>query len=113
MNWRRGLLRVWAVLSVFWVAAVGAAYFIDWRMTEDTPPPVRACVLADQSMWLNGVHIAKPPAGLAVGAPAPPCPIVQPPAAWGWVVVAIGVPLLNIGFGAGVVWAVQGFRRRG
>jgi hypothetical protein len=112
MNWRRGLLRVWAVVSAVWIAAVGAAYFIDLRMTEDVPPPVRACVLPDQSMWVNGVHIAKPPVGFVLQTTPSTCPSAQPPAPWGWIAIAVGLPLLNLGFGGGVVWAAQGFRRR-
>jgi hypothetical protein len=64
MNWPRGLLRVWAVLSGFWATAVAASYVLLVVMDE---PPVHLRLADVPVSWVCAIALFPPALALALG----------------------------------------------
>jgi hypothetical protein len=90
MNTRRGLLRLWLVLSILWLAAVSIHAY-----SEGYPPPPPGSILVPRPGDLGEVEVW----GRAVL-------IDEQLVAW-----AFGPPLAVLIIGAALAWVVAGFRR--
>jgi hypothetical protein len=90
MNWSRGLLRLWMVLSVLWLIIVGAAFIAQpepifhFSDRDITKVPDRELLAAAASVRSQQLTF------LAAG---------------------LGVPATTFVLGWGLLWAVRGFRR--
>ena len=115
MNWRRGLLRLWLVLSLGWIGSIGV---VAWETGLPLPSQdesldnaaLDACLEAKQ---IEGVQ--REPALLqCVRAITPPSPRMTFPAAvreYG--ALALLPPLVGLVLGFLGAWVVSGFARRG
>jgi hypothetical protein len=83
MNWQRGLLRLWLVLSVIWIIVVG------WSEN------VR-CAFGALSVWWGCHGYGRDPYAWE--------------SAWPTHVVVFGVPLAILVIGACLFWAMNGFK---
>jgi hypothetical protein len=107
MNWRRGLLRLWLVLSLCWIVAVGLyAWPYAW-------PPY--CRLLGQATTPNEQR--NPPGTFTPIDPNEPAP----PETWPCIAATINEfapyallpPLVTLVLGLLGVWVASGFARRG
>ncbi len=108
MNWRRGLLRTWLVISICWSGAVGGHgiykwYNDPWRVVSVEQTSHTEC---DN---LNGLF-AKAVCEEQMKAALPEAP----PASALWVVffLSVGPPAALLLLGAVLFWIGQGFRER-
>jgi hypothetical protein len=100
MNWRRGLLRTWLVISICWVGVVGGhgVYeWYSWQVVSETPA---SCdVPKDPFRKLD-----------------PDClesaPWLTPSLPWAVLRLSIGPPAALLLLGAALYWIGQGFRER-
>ena len=83
MNWQRGLLRLWLVLSVVWIVFVG---------------------------WATNVKCAFGPVSVSWGCHGYGRDPYAWESAWPILVEVFGIPLAVLVIGAGLVWAMRGFK---
>jgi len=83
MNWRRGLFRVWIVLSVAWVIVIGYADDLPCTFGVRLSAPWCAGYGRDPYVWQY---------------------------AWKVHLLAFGIPIAALVVGAGIGWALNGFR---
>jgi hypothetical protein len=116
-NWRRGLLRVWIVLSICWVGLVAELAREDFvemcTWTFDCLPP---------GAWLNGIRISTFPPGMAGGPstvrPVPDQPEQIPGLSFRlnhfakYALAAVAPPIGALLLWVVVAWIVAGFSRR-
>ena len=94
VNFRRGLLRIWAVLSAFWIAT-WAFYIWNSRLVFDADKTGRQIVAYHTDFgrgWkeLSNFSVSDYLSVLGTG---------------------IGLPIAILGIGAATGWAIAGFRR--
>ena len=102
MNWKRGLVRLWAVASVIWLLFWGTLlvmYALQVRGGSDRPPTqseIDTCMAKSPGQWCNDPFVVD-----TLRWPSPP-------------EIAIGLvpPIIAYAFGAALFWAFSGFRRR-
>jgi hypothetical protein len=115
MNWRRGLLRLWLVLSLGWIGSIGV---VAWETGLPLPSQdeawdgaaIHACLEAKQ---IEGVQ-RDTALMQCVRAITPPSPRMTFPAAvreYG--ALALLPPLVGLVLGFLGAWVVSGFARRG
>jgi hypothetical protein len=104
MNWRRGLFRLWLLLSVLWGAAVCAyvyeAWWINpWRVVSQTDidclspnPPGPWCNYRPKTFSFEQA---------AADLPRP---------LWVYVIAAVGLPAGSFAAALGIFWIMAGFR---
>ena len=105
MNWKGGLLRLWMVCSLLWVAVA--------------TPPLVSFFSEEQvlSAEEQGLQTAADEAECAADPSSAACfPTVHTRTVWRWppwwaLALEAAVPLLLLGIGATVYWVVAGFRR--
>ena len=110
MNWRRGLLRAWVLLSGLWILTIatlaGVASYNDWRIESVMGTPVPKTdrpdfVQSDQQDTLAkldeqyGIRLYKP----------------DHPTVAGYMLIALAPPAAILVLGLGVFWVIAGFRR--
>src|SRR4051794_3347728 len=101
MNWRRGLLRTWVVVSICWVGVVGGYgvynwYNDPWRVVSQKP--------ADCGETKPWTKYHKECLELA--------PWLKSPPLWDVLLHSIGPPSALLLFGVVLWWIGQGFRER-
>jgi hypothetical protein len=90
MNWRRGLLRLWIVFAAAWIVAVASCWVVLWY----------------NDPWrVVSVDYRPPPLSDALASPSSPPP-------WVFAAAAVAGPLVTLGSGVGLIWAIRGFRLR-
>jgi hypothetical protein len=109
MNWRRGLLRLWLVLSLFWIVFIG---IFAWQHEAWMSARTTACSEAKRAQGVNPfdcyehdekVRLSNIPVGLAdIAAVAKEN-----------VALVLIPPLVVLVFGLLGAWVVSGFARRG
>lgn len=111
MRWRRGLFRVWVLVSSIWIIGVAGAAIADWR---DHPAP--ACATkATGGPWCSYRSSTDPYAGIAtpvIPQPPPGYTLVGPGAAftpWPYLWLALGVPTATLAMGVAIFWVLAGF----
>ena len=89
MNWKRGLFRLWVVISLLWLlAATGIALEIAAEMRPDTSAKSEWDEL-DPPKYMKVWHF-------------PPWPVV---------IGVVAVPFLLLGLGSTAYWVARGFTR--
>lgn len=107
MNWNRGLFRVWLLVSVLWILAIGTVATNDWLAYRRQP------VMASPSFS----EFAKKPDQVATPLksfdPSKPYTIVghaqASPSYVFYISLVFGVPALLWAVGIGLLWAAKGF----
>ena len=114
MNWKRGLLRLWAVVAVLWV---GVAFY-----SNDTVQRVRDAYAVDFAPSWEGHNMPLTPEetkelaaleaefGFSPSAAAPLKPSIWPPI-FDFAKLAFIPPLLLLALGYIGLWVGRGFRR--
>jgi hypothetical protein len=103
MNWRRGLLRLWLVLSLCWIVLVGV--FV-WQADILRITRIEACDEAE-SEWLKRIECADRLHEAPVG-PADIAALGKKTA-----LLALLPPSIALMLGLLGVWVVSGFARKG
>jgi hypothetical protein len=112
MNWRRGLLRLWLVLSLFWIVAVG---LFAWHVDALEFARMEACAEAKRAQgadtFICGLseEVDEQIRLMSVG--------IADIATTTWIKELVAYvlipPLVVFGVGLLGVWVVSGFARRG
>ena len=107
MNWKRGLFRVWAVVSLLWLLLAGGfAVALFSTQEQQTRQPTFAeiarCELENPGPWCSDPWAEFPRVEYATKWRVPPWQV------WAGVVA---VPLLLLSFGATGYWVARGFIR--
>lgn len=100
MNWRRGLLRVWLVCSLYWVVLIGLLTCADW------PKPYQRGASLSELGACRAQHPNMPAECLAPHEWERDYTTVEIYAA-----SAVAVPLFFFVIGSVMIWAIHGFRR--
>ena len=98
MNWRRGLFRLWLVLSLCWIVLVGVHNWNDLSSREMT---------SDLTKWSNEA-LEKASRGEALSVSDYPPDWPRRLAAGGYI---IGPPFAALLLGYVLIWVGRGFRR--
>jgi hypothetical protein len=112
MNWRRGLLRAWVVVSICWVVVVGGLgvyywYNDPWRVISVKPLRTEC----QQQAKTPPLCDFDPDAYLA-GKPQPSAEAHLPASLWTTLLLSILPPVSLFFLGAALLWVGQGFRER-
>jgi hypothetical protein len=112
MNWRRGLLRLWLVLSLFWIAFVG---IFAWENDTFKFAQMAACAEAKRAQgadtFICGLseHLDEQVRLMSVGI----ADIATTTIFKQFVAIVLIPPLIMLVLGLLGVWVASGFARRG
>jgi hypothetical protein len=101
MNWRRGLLRTWLVVSICWVGVVGGQGVYEWYDDSWRNVPERPANCDPKNPFTKYV-----PECLEMA------PWLKTYPFWAALRLAIGPPAALLLLGAALYWVGQGFRER-
>lgn len=116
MNWRRGLIRLWALLSLVWIVSVTAYGISDWNYVrgwyEVVPAPKSGTIVPPSDLpdkpKIND-PFAKPDAtGPWTKYQSKPAPMRHSFPTY--LAFALIPPLGSFAVGWGIVWVLAGFR---
>lgn len=112
MNWKRGLIRAWVLFTVIWILSIGTIATYNFREGVAGPGSSADYDTTIDEMVKDGQLPALPKGAVAV----PRVALAEAPhpniSLWPYVLLALGVPLVILGAGAGTWWVVSGFRSR-
>jgi hypothetical protein len=115
VNWRRGFIRIWVVLSIVWIAGTGALAIYDWIKYSDyaretwaickmTPEQLKAAVWERESGCTNRWEFA--PANVFAQFGGIATPDIPTQAAF-----TVVPPIALLIGGLSIGWMLGGFRR--
>lgn len=127
MNWRRGLFRMWLLLSSLWLATCAAIVIIDARLFEPTKTyeiggrskeryeitapayvtEAQVVAFAKQNERSDCTSSTGPWCSYPLKLQMPGRPVE-----WALIYVGVGVPAVLLLIGSGFYWAFAGFKPR-